>query len=83
MELKATLGQWKDFTESIIWQDIQSELQMWLKDTWELLEREDVDWETTMLLRGRARAIREMLQLPTNIISYLEEKNGTERKSSR
>ena len=83
MELKATLGQWKDFTESIIWQDIQSELQMWLKDTWELLEREDVDWETTMLLRGRARAIREMLQLPANIIAYLEEKNGTERKSSR
>ena len=83
MELKATLGQWKDFTESVIWQDIQSELQMWLKDTWELLEREDVDWETTMLLRGRARAIREMLQLPTNIIAYLEEKNGTECKSSR
>jgi len=83
MELKATLGQWKDFTESIIWQDIQSELHAWLKDTWELLEREDVDWETTMLLRGRARAIREMLQLPANIIAYLEEKNGTERKSSR
>ena len=52
---------------------MQEELYAWLRDTWELLEREDTGHDRTMLLRGRARAIREFLQLPANFISMLEE----------
>lgn len=66
--VSATLNSLYEFKESFVWRDIQNELNSWLIDSWELLEKENSD-----LLRGRIRTIRETLQLIDNLI-YRKEK---------
>jgi hypothetical protein len=62
---------WEEFQRSAIWLDFRKELQTWLADTWSLLETE-TDQDSIAELRGRARAIREVLQLPDNVISMIQ-----------
>lgn len=65
----------EDFQKGTIWTDIKFELYAWLIDTWEQLENPENDEITTATLRGRARAIREMLELPNMLssVAYLQE----------
>ncbi len=72
-DFKAPSAVWEDFTEGHIWDDFQKELQTWLADTWEKLEAE-TDPELVSQLRGRARTIREVLQMPAGIIEMLKQK---------
>lgn len=71
-EFTSPLGVWEDFVKGHIWGDIQKELCCWLASTWELLEDVDDPIEAAKL-RGRARAVREMLDMPTGIIRMIED----------
>lgn len=68
----ASLENWKEFVRGHIWNDISKELSSWLADTWELLEDVDDPIEAAKL-RGRARTIREMLNLPNGIMEMIED----------
>jgi len=69
---KNTATNFEEFKDGTIWADLAKELQAWLADTWALLETE-VDAEEAAQLRGRARTIREVLQMPDGIIHILKQ----------
>jgi hypothetical protein len=73
----APLGVWDEFVKGHIWQDIKKELSCWLVDTWELLEDVDDPIEAARL-RGRARLIREVMNLPDGIMEMIENQQGEE-----
>lgn len=75
-EFHAPIGVWEDFMEGHIWMDIQRELSVWLSDTWRLLEVEK-DLAAIHELQGRARTIREFLDIPRNIITMIETKEDS------
>lgn len=78
---RCSSGIWEEFTEGHIWQDFKKELFCWLADTWIKLEVE-TDPEEAAQLRGRARAIRETLQLPEHVIEMikLNQERGSENE---
>jgi len=65
-------GMWTEFAEGNLWADFKKELHCWLADTWASLEVEE---EPTMIsqLQGRARCIRDVLQLPDGVIHMIEQ----------
>lgn len=70
-EFSCSSGIWEDFKSGNLWADFQKELQCWLADTWANLESE-TDPELVAQLRGRARTIREVLELPDNVIVMIQ-----------
>ena len=60
-------SEWKDFAKSTIWTDIQEELMIWLEEIRSQLESDEVDLGEVKALRGSAKAIRHVLQLPENL----------------
>lgn len=71
VDFRCTSGMWEDFQEGHLWSDFKKELFCWLSDTWIKLESES-DPEEAAQLRGRARTIREVLQLPENVIAMIQ-----------
>ncbi len=62
-----TASQLEEFKKSTVWMDICDELNAWRVNTWEELETTDEPVLYNML-RGRARCLKEMLQIIDTII---------------
>lgn len=77
-EITSSLGLLEDFKKTTIWRDMNNELNAWLLDCWEKLEVEK-DAEHRIELQGRARAIREALNIIDMLIEHKaqEEAYGT------
>jgi len=74
-------GDWEAFGKSSIWADILEELHVWLEEIRSQLESEEIDLGLVKSLRGSAKAIRHVMELPGNlkelaIAREQEEKNG-------
>ena len=76
-EFLASYQQYKDFISSVIWQDMQIELQEWIDDLHNSLEQE-VPPEVYRY-QGRVQACKQFLNLPQRILAVLEVEH--ERKS--
>jgi len=65
----------KDFTESKIWEDIFNELDSWLKDIHESLEdpSDELSDRQHAKLRGNAEAVRRFKLLPFVVQENIEE----------
>jgi hypothetical protein len=72
-----TSGIWEDFVEGHLWRDFQKELECWLVDTWAQLEV-TTDPEDAAQLRGRARTLREVMNLPGQVIFMIQQKQDEE-----
>ena len=80
--MRSSLGQFRNFIEGNIWKDIQDELHHWIEDIRDQLEDPEgkLFMEDIKRLQGNIEAIRNVLNLPANLIlnleDELEEKNG-------
>ena len=55
----------KGMKENIIWLDLKRIIESWLIDTYSLLENSELeDLKSIYMLKGRAKAIRDFLNLP-------------------
>jgi len=73
--MRSTLGQLKDFKESVFWQDISEELDVWLEEIRNQLENGDLNFSHRTLdqLGGSAKAIRNIKNLPEVLIGLAED----------
>jgi len=72
--IQSTAGQLQVFVTGSVWKDILNELAAQLIDTHEKLEdpgNEFTDLEYATL-RGRARALREIMQIPDTLIERVD-----------
>ena len=74
-------SEWVDFKKSTIWKDICDEIDVWIEELRNQLEAEEIDLGMVKSLRGSAKALRHVKELPDNlelIAMSLEEeqKNG-------
>ena len=72
LSYRSTLGQFMDFKDSLIWQDMKSEIQLWINNAHGALET-DLDPISTAKVRGCIQAARDLLQLPDTIIGLMEQ----------
>lgn len=85
-EYRSTPGQFRDFTATVMWQDMKAELQRWLDDIHIAMEDEDLEDRVYRQLQGSAKSIRNMMQMPLQIIHNLEadaEREAWEREMNR
>lgn len=76
---RSTPGQMREFKESsLIWQDMQQELNTWISRGQVLLEDPNLDIDATNGIRGSIRAARDMLCLPDVILGIMEAEEKTE-----
>jgi len=69
----------KAFIESSLWQDLKREIEVWLCELRDNLEDPSCELSPGMLsrLQGSAMALRNVLQLPENMLdSKIEERRG-------
>ena len=69
--LYASLSQYHEFRDSVVWLDITNEVTAWLEDVRNQLENVE-DTEELRRFQGIAEACRYFLQLPEQIINSLE-----------
>ena len=69
--LYASLSQYHEFRDSVVWLDITNEVTAWLEDVRNQLENVE-DTEDLRRFQGIAEACRYFLQLPEQIINSLE-----------
>ena len=69
--LYASLSQYVEFRDSVVWLDITNEVNAWLEDVRNQLENVS-DVEELRRFQGIAEACRYFLQLPEQIINTLE-----------
>ena len=76
--MRSTLGQLKDFKESVIWADIVEELQIWLDQIRDGLENPGMQVEHRMLdrLGGCAEAIRNFSNIMDVLVALVEDDQG-------
>ncbi len=74
--MKSSIGQLRDFKSSAIWQDITSELEVWLGQIHEQLENIGVAMEPRELdrLGGCAEAIRNFHDIVDVLIGLAEDR---------
>jgi hypothetical protein len=72
-EFRCSRGQFQDFKDSLIWQDLQQEIRTWISNAHIELENTALNEIDTAHIRGCIRSARDLLQLPDTIISILEE----------
>lgn len=73
-EHTSTADELRTFLRSNVWQDMKSELQVHLLNRWEALEKMD-DHISASVIRGNIEAIRRMLDMPRDLLEYLERLN--------
>lgn len=69
--LKGNLEEYKDFSNSIIWHDMQGEFEIWISALRNELEFLD-DLDEIRKTQGRISALREVLEFPSRVISTYE-----------
>ena len=85
-EYRSSAGQFRDFTASVMWQDMRAELNRWLDDIHISMEDEDLEEKVYRQLQGSAKSIRNMLQMPVQIIHNIEldaEREAAEREAAK
>lgn len=75
--LYASLSQYAEFRDSVVWLDITNEVSAWLEDVRNQLENVS-DVEELRRFQGIAEACRYFLQLPEQIINSLEVRSETD-----
>lgn len=73
--LYASLSQYHEFRDSLVWLDITNEVTAWLEDVRNQLEQVS-GVEELRRFQGIAEACRYFLQLPEQIINSLEITDG-------
>ena len=81
-EYKSTSHMFEEFMKSTIWMDIEHELNKWLEDVRTMLEDVggNLDLNGLKRLQGSADAIRNMLNLPINVMDNIEDDINRERE---
>jgi len=81
-EYKSTSHMFEEFMKSTIWMDVEHELNKWLEDVRTMLEdvEGNLDLNGLKRLQGSADAIRNMLDLPTNVMGNIEDDINRERE---
>ena len=77
-EVHCSEGQWVEFSRSKLWQDLSRELNAWIINTYELLEDPDDELTPGMTgqLKGRIRTLKEVLNLPEQLIEAIRQEEG-------
>ena len=85
MEYRSTPKMFEEFTKTSIWTDMKHELDKWLEDIRTILEdvEGDLDLGGLKRLQGSADAVRNMMNLPENVMENIEEDNKREREDER
>ena len=81
----STVTQLKDFQQSGVWRDMQSELQEWIEDLQMILEDPDgtLEVEVLSVTRGSIRALRNVLVMPQIITDNLIEDSDRESRKRK
>lgn len=74
------VSEWRAFKESSIWDDICQELDIWIEEIRNQLESEEIDLGVVKALRGSAKALRHVKELPDNLIHLAEEARKEENE---
>ncbi len=74
-EYKSTVVEIEDFLSSLVWKDIQYELNRWVEDIRRELESPDRTPDIYMIrqLQGNLAAVHKVLQMPYVIIDNIKE----------
>ena len=82
MEYRSTPKMFEEFVKTSIWVDIKGELNKWLEDIRTILEdvEGNLDFGDLKRLQGSADAVRNMMNLPENVMDSIEEDNKRERE---
>ena len=81
IEIRSTRGQWEDFVEGTIWQDLKTYLLMLrgaVRD-----ELEDCPMGEVKKFQGRAEILRDIVLLPELIIESLELKSEEKEETDQ
>ena len=80
--MRSSANHLKDFLESVMWQDIEEELDGWIEGAQEQLESCN---DTTEMFRfqGRIQAVRDMLILPSNMLDTMIEEIEENKKGEQ
>ncbi len=70
----------REFKGSVVWMDMESELNVWLTEIRDLLEDPTCPLEMTALLRGSAEGIRNMLIMPETLADNFKTDKDQEAK---
>ncbi len=82
MEYRSTPKMFEEFVKTSIWLDMKGELEKWLEDIRTMLEDVEgsLDFGGLKRLQGSADAVRNMMNLPENVMDNIEEDNKRERE---
>ena len=70
-EFLASYQQYKDFIQSNLWADLQSEIKAWIEDIHGYLEHED-DLQEVYRFQGRVQSCKQLLALPERIMTTMD-----------
>ena len=70
IEVRSSLGQWKDFIEGTVWFDFKNQLNLWLSAIRDELEK--CPMSEFKKFQARAEMIRDIVVLPDLIVETLE-----------
>ena len=71
--MRSTAKELTHFEQSIIWQDIVGELEIWLTELRDQMESDEADWEMVQMLRGSSKALRNVKNMLPNLAAIAEE----------
>lgn len=73
----------EEFSKSVIWVDMEAELNVWLTEIRDLLENPESPDSITQGLRGSAIAIRNMLILPETLAENMRADNKADDEKEK
>jgi hypothetical protein len=80
IEIKSTANQLKEFSDSLIWEDLRTELEVWKKMVGS--EYDDVDSLLNLgKIQGRREAIDYFLELPRVLHETAKERQDESRRN--
>lgn len=82
-EYKSTIVELEDFINSMVWKDLQYELNIWIEDIRRELESPDRTPDIYLIrqLQGNLETVRKVLQMPQEVINNIKE--DRERKETK
>ena len=70
----------REFKKSVVWIDMEAELNVWLTEIRDLLEDPSCSDEITALLRGSAEGVRNVLIMPDTLADNFKTDKDQEKK---